>query len=224
MEIQRKVSEEEQGDTEGSENDESEETQGAEAEQAEGDRLKGEEESSLKVPDNRREEIKEYLQLFGYNPNTSILQVHIPGKFGRGRSLDSKALLREAAKERYGGSTFVVVGRTHDPRIKKIVQPPLSKTSESYVGYLQKGADSEDRPPHQLLPLDFTPNGIDYPDTFREQFSKGSGWLITMHVPAAFAKDKNELMRAIKKAGKKQDGENEWQFIQDIKKYAFKRK
>jgi len=226
LKLQRREEEEEEvaSDTEtsttGSEG-EGEETQGIEAEAS------GEEEGAagtLNVPENRRNEIREYLELFGYNPNTSILQAHIPGKFGRGRSSESRALAQEAAKERYGGTTFVVVGRTHDPHIKKIIQPPVSNVGESYIGYLHKGADPEGRAPHELVPLDFTPTGIDYPESWRKKMPGGSGWLITMHVPAAFAKDKNQLMSAMRKAGKTHNCEDQWKFIQGVQPYGFKRK
>jgi len=210
----------EEESTEGEEEEEEEETQGTEAEPAE-DEEEETEEISVEVPENRRDEIKEFLQLFGYNPNTTVLQVHIPGKFGRGGSVSS--LAREAAKERYGGTTFIVVGRTHDPNVKKIVQPPISQ-SASYFGYLHKGADPKGRAPHELLPLDFTPSGFDYPETWRQQMPGGSGWLITMHVPAAFAKDKNALMAAIRKAGKTQNAEDKWEFVDTVKPHAFKRK
>jgi len=36
---------------------------------------------SIQVPPNRRNEIKEYLKLFGYKSEKTILQVHIVGFF-----------------------------------------------------------------------------------------------------------------------------------------------
>ena len=36
---------------------------------------------SKQVPQNRREEIYEYLKLFGYKPDSTIIQVHITGFF-----------------------------------------------------------------------------------------------------------------------------------------------
>ena len=38
------------------------------------------------VPPDRRKEMLEYMQLFGYNPDRSILQVHIPGFFNKKRA------------------------------------------------------------------------------------------------------------------------------------------
>jgi hypothetical protein len=37
--------------------------------------------SSSQVSDNRRNEIHEYLKLFGYKPDKTIIQVHITGFF-----------------------------------------------------------------------------------------------------------------------------------------------
>jgi hypothetical protein len=40
---------------------------------------------AAQVPSNRREEILEYLKLFGYKPDRTILQVHIAGFLINGR-------------------------------------------------------------------------------------------------------------------------------------------
>src|ERR687897_757468 len=73
------------------------------------------------VPSNRREEVLEYLKLFGYKPDRTILQVHIVGFFNKRRANTRAVEQREAASRRYGGTTFVVVGRTHDPSIMDLV-------------------------------------------------------------------------------------------------------
>jgi hypothetical protein len=66
---------------------------------------------------NRQEEILEYLKLFGYKPDRTILQMHIAGFFNN-RQANSRVIeQRQAVAKRYGGTTFVVVGRTHDPAI-----------------------------------------------------------------------------------------------------------
>lgn len=69
------------------------------------------------VPPNRREEILEYLKLFGYKPDRTILQVHIPGFFNKRQTNARAQEKKEATARRYGGTTFVVVGRTHDPSV-----------------------------------------------------------------------------------------------------------
>src|SRR5215204_530556 len=112
------------------------------------------------VTSNRQEEVLEYLKLFGYKPDRTILQVHIPGFFNK-RQVNSRAIeQREAAVKRYGGTTFVIVGRTHDPAIMDLVIKPKKKgeaTSPGYVGYLWKSKDPQKRAPHEVIPLDFTP-------------------------------------------------------------------
>jgi hypothetical protein len=73
---------------------------------------------------------------------------------------------RERTARRYGGRTFTVVGRTHDPSIlENIIKPKKkpSETSPGYVGYLFKPKDGDNKPPHELLPLDFTPASLIYP-------------------------------------------------------------
>jgi hypothetical protein len=67
------------------------------------------------VPANRREEMLEYLKLFGYKPDRTILLVHIAGFFGRRRPGARAMEQGKATARRYGGTTFVVVGRMHDP-------------------------------------------------------------------------------------------------------------
>src|SRR5919106_5383135 len=69
------------------------------------------------VPSNRREEILEYLKLFGYKPDRTILQVHITGFFKKWQVNARAQEKRETTAKRYGGTTFIVVGRTHDPSI-----------------------------------------------------------------------------------------------------------
>ena len=39
----------------------------------------------IQIPPNRRQEILEYLKLFGYKPEKTILQVHIIGFFNKRR-------------------------------------------------------------------------------------------------------------------------------------------
>jgi hypothetical protein len=79
------------------------------------------------VTSNRQAEILEYLKLFGYEPNRTILQVHMAGFFNK-RQRDHKAVeQREKAVRRYGGTTFIVVGRTHDPSIMDLVLKPKNK-------------------------------------------------------------------------------------------------
>lgn len=175
------------------------------------------------VSSNRRAEILEYLKLFGYKPDRSILQVHIVGFFNK-RQANARAVeQREAAARRYGGTSFVVVGRTHDPSIMDMVITPKKKreeTSPGYVGYLWKSKDPHKRAPHEVIPLDFTPVHVSYPADWKKIFST-KGFMIALHVPTSFAKHKNDLSRALYRAGKKVDVRKGWDFIEEIRSSGY---
>jgi hypothetical protein len=178
---------------------------------------------SDQVSSNRRAEILEYLKLFGYKPDRSILQVHIVGFFNK-RQANARAVeQREAAARRYGGTSFVVVGRTHDPSIMDMVIKPKKKreeTSPGYVGYLWKSKDPHKRAPHEVIPLDFTPVHVSYPADWKKIFST-KGFMIALHVPTSFAKHKNDLSRALYRAGKKVDVRKGWDFIEEIRSSGY---
>jgi len=174
---------------------------------------------SGQVPEDRRKEMLEYLKLFGYNPDRTILQVHIAGFFRRGRPSARAAERRQATARRYGGTTFVVIGRTHDPSIMDLVIKPKKKREEAspgYVGYLWKNRDPRNRPPHEVVPLDFTPTHFPYPQDWKNMFAT-KGFMIAMHVPSSFAKDKNRLSRALYRAGKNADVKKQWDFVDQIR-------
>jgi len=168
---------------------------------------------------NRRAEILEYLKLFGYKPDKTILQVHIVGFFNKRRIKARSVEQREAASRRYGGTTFVVVGRTHDPSIMDLVIKPKKKreeTSPGYVGYLWKSKDPQKKAPHEVIPLDFTPIHVPYPADWKNIFAN-KGFMVALHVPASFAKHKNKLSRALYRAGKNADVKKPWDFIEEIR-------
>jgi hypothetical protein len=103
------------------------------------------------VPPGRRDEILQYLKLFGYKPDSTIIQVHVTGFFNKKGASKSEADKRQAAAKRYGGTTFVVVGRTHDPSIiEQAVKPKKNAkdASPGYMGYLWRGKDPQGRAPH----------------------------------------------------------------------------
>ena len=59
---------------------------------------------SKQVSAKRRNEIYEYLKLFGYKANKTIIQIHVTGFFRRkGQQADQKEKARKAAIKRYGG-------------------------------------------------------------------------------------------------------------------------
>jgi hypothetical protein len=175
------------------------------------------------VPSNRREEILEYLKLFGYKPDRTILQVHIAGFFNKRQANARERVQREATARRYGGTTFVVVGRTHDPSIMDLVIKPKKKreeTSPGYLGYLWKSKDPHKRAPHELIPLDFTPPNVPYPANWKKMFAT-KGFMLALHVPASFAKHKNKLSRALYRAGKNADVKKSWDFIEKIRSSGY---
>ena len=168
---------------------------------------------------NRRAEILEYLKLFGYKPDKTILQVHIVGFFNKRRVKARSVEQREAASRRYGGTTFVVVGRTHDPSVMDLVIKPKKKreeTSPGYVGYLWKSKDPQKKAPHEVIPLDFTPVHVPYPADWKNIFAT-KGFMVALHVPASFAKHKNKLSRALYRAGKNAYVKKPWDFIEEVR-------
>ena len=175
------------------------------------------------VPSFRRTEIRKYLELFGYNPDHTILQVHIAGYLGRKAVRPSEVSARERAATRYGGRTFTIVGRTHDPEILSLLIPPRKKreeTSSGYLGYLFKGKDKNNRTPDEIIPLDFVPMSFAYPGDWKEFFGT-RGYLIAMHVPSKFAKQKSELLRKLRRLSGEVDIKNEWKFIEKAKEYGY---
>ncbi|HEU4447040.1 MAG TPA: hypothetical protein VFR94_20370 [Nitrososphaeraceae archaeon] len=175
------------------------------------------------VSPNRRAEILEYLKLFVYKPDRTILQVHLVGFFNKRRTNVRSVEQREAAAKRYGGTTFVIVGRTHDPSIMDSVIKPKKKrdeTSPGYIGYLWKSKDPQKRAPHEVIPLDFTPVHVPYPADWKNMFAT-KGFMVALHVPASFAKHKNKLSRALYRAGKKADVRKPWDFIEEIRSSGY---
>jgi hypothetical protein len=173
------------------------------------------------IPENRRQEIYEYMSLFGYKPDRTIVQVHITGFFKKKDYSQRQLEQHKATVKKYGGATFVVIGRTHDPLIMDIVTRPKQKNpydrSPGYVGYLWKNKDSGSKAPHEILPLDFTPVHLPYPEDWKNKFST-KGFMIALHVPSSLAKNKNKLTRALYRIGKTRvDVKKEWKFLTELK-------
>ena len=180
---------------------------------------------SIQVPPNRRKEILEYLKLFGYKSEKTILQVHIVGFFNKRRLNQRDLEQKSKAVKRYGGTSFIIVGRTYDRSIMENVVKPKSKdpskSSPGYIGYLWKDKDLDNKSPHELIPLDFTPVHLPYPDDWKKMFAT-KAFLIAMHVPTSFVKDKNKITRALYRIAK--SGINikkEWSFLNDIKNLGY---
>jgi hypothetical protein len=176
---------------------------------------------SSEVPQNRRQEIYEYMSLFGYKPDRTIVQVHITGFFRKKTYSQRQIEQHRVAVKRYGGTTFVVIGRTHDPSIMDIVTKPKQKSpydaSPGYIGYLWKNKESQRRAPHEVIPLDFTPIHLPYPVDWKNRFAT-KGFMIALHVPSSFAKSKNTLTRALYRIGKTRvDVKKEWKILNELK-------
>jgi len=172
----------------------------------------------------RRIEFQKYLELFGYKPESTILQVHIAGFFNKRQPNPKEIQRRLESIKRYGGTTFVIVGRTHDPSIiQDLIHPKKQdpyQRSSGYLGYLWKDKDKYGRAPHEVLPLDFTPTHLPYPSEWKSFFAT-KGFIIALHVPSDLAKKKNEIMRILYKIGKQPDLhiKEEWTFLKVIKEF-----
>ena len=183
---------------------------------------------SKQVSAKRRDEIYEYLKLFGYKADKTIIQVHVTGFFRRkGQQADQKEKARKAAAiKRYGGISFVIVGRTHDPSIMENVIKPKKRnpldTSPGYIGYLWKNKDPQKRAPHEMIPLDFTPINLPYPTEWKSMFAT-KGFMLALHVPGSFVRYKNRLTRALYRIGRggPLDVRNEWRFLDDLRRLGF---
>ena len=175
---------------------------------------------------DRRDEIHEYLKLFGYKQEKTIIQVHIPGFFHKRQPDQRKRGHQESAIKRYGGTSFVIVGRTHDPSIMECVIKPKKRnpldTSPGYLGYLWKDKDPQKRAPHEVIPLDFTPISLPYPTEWKNMLAT-KGFMLALHVPSSFARYKNRLTRALYRVGKSDplDIRKEWKFINELRQFGF---
>ena len=169
----------------------------------------------------RRVEFQRYLELFGYKPESTILQFHISGFFNKRQPSEKEIENRKKSFQRYGGTTFVIVGRIHDPSIVHTLISPKKKDpyegSSGYLGYLWKRKDKPGRAPHEVLPLDFTPTHIPYPNEWKTVYAT-KGYMVALHVPSSLARKKNEIMRLLYKIGKRNnlDVKKEWSFLNEI--------
>lgn len=180
--------------------------------------------AELGVPLNRCDEIRRYLELFGYDPGHTILQVNLAGKYGHTTPRDFMEQQTALTRQRYGGTVIVVVGRVHDPAVVNLVAKPRRPGKNSaYVGYFSTGSSQSGLAPHEALPLDFVPQTMQYPDEWRQKFSNSRGYLVTMYVPTAFARHKNELLRHLRSAASLKDVRGAWDWIEPLRKYGAER-
>src|SRR5919197_3447326 len=178
--------------------------------------LEFEDQISKEISQNRRQEVYEYLKLFGYQSERTIIQLYITGYFKKKTYSQREKNQHNAGVKRYGGTTFVIVGRTHDPSIMNNLIKPKKKnpyeTIPGYIGYLWKNKDPLRRPPHEVIPMDFTPIHLPYPIDWKNRFAT-KGFMVALHVPSYAAKSKNRLTRALYRIAKtKIDIKQEWKF------------
>jgi hypothetical protein len=146
--------------------------------------------------------------------------------FFRKKNLNQREIEQKSKSvKRYGGTSFIVVGRTYDPVIIQNVIRPKSKdpleSSPGYIGYLWKDKNPENKSPHELIPLDFIPVHLPYPDDWKKMFAT-KGFLIAMHVPTSFVKDKNKITRALYRIAKNgPDIRKDWNFLNDLKNLGY---
>jgi hypothetical protein len=175
------------------------------------------------VPSNRMEEIERYLKLFGYKPERTILQIHLAGSFGSKKYIPKNIERQEAARKKYGGTTFTLLGRTHDPAIEKYAIHPKRinpEYNEGYLGYLFMKKDADFKAPHELLPLDFIPMGLNYPTEWRVLFNT-KGYFISMHVPSSFVLGKNEVHMQLRRMKGGIDPKKKWDFLDSLEKFGY---
>src|SRR5688500_13563993 len=81
---------------------------------------------SIPVPPNRRNEIGQILKLFGDNSEKTRIQLHVIGFF-RKKNLNQREVEQKSKSVKsYGGTSFIVVGRTYIPAIIENVIRPKS--------------------------------------------------------------------------------------------------
>jgi hypothetical protein len=61
---------------------------------------------------------------------------------------------------------------------------------------------------------------VPYPQDWKDMFAT-KGFMIALHVPSSFAKDKNRLSRALYRAGKNADVKKQWDFIDQVRGAGF---
>jgi hypothetical protein len=170
------------------------------------------------VPSYRRAEFLNYFSLFGYDPDSSVLQVHLASTFGRGDLAPAGTVKRRTREHLNGRMTFTVLGRTHDPTIAwRLITPKtvVGGLNSGYLGYLFKKKDEGTKPPHEILPLDFTPSGLIYPIDWSLMFNT-RGFLITMHVATDFTAERNRLIGKLGKVRKSVDPKRRWDFLSEL--------
>jgi hypothetical protein len=179
--------------------------------------------------EEREKEIEEYLKLFGYKPERTLLYVFVPPKgtrgFGRKYAPRELARLRRYQK-RYGGPSFTIIGHTHDPSI--LIETRLPKDRKAGTKYLGSIV-----PPnaHLKLPPDFCPTHFKHEDEPELKRRFGT-YLIALYVPTlrSITKEgeitrslewKRTLLRKLYRIAKTHKPEERWIWLNDVADYGY---
>ena len=81
--------------------------------------------------------------------------------------------------------------------------------------------DEDLKAPDEVLPLDFIPASLRYPDDWKTMFGT-KGTLICMHVPSGFAQGKNEIHRRIRRISGAVDPRKKWEFLEEVTEYGYR--
>lgn len=181
------------------------------------------------TPEERAEEIKEYLRLFGHDSERATLYVYLPPQrvrgFGR-RYTPAELERMKRYYRRYSGMAFTVVGHTHDPTV--LVGTRLPKSRKAGFRYLGSIARPE---AHLKLPLDFCPTHFKHEN--EEELKRRFGtYLIGLYAPTLkFASErgeivrtlewKRELLRRLYRIGKRAKPEERWRWLEDLKRLGY---
>jgi hypothetical protein len=176
---------------------------------------------SSEVPRNRQTEIQRYLALFGYKPRQTILEVYLAGSLRwKPRSPAPRPVL--ALSDVPG---VVVVGKSYDPVLGfRLVRPETraNSTEPWFLGYLSP-KDGERRPPHELLPVDFTPPELAYPLDWRKMFGT-RGFLVALSAPSGVRASLASLSMKLRRIGPSIDVKERWGFLDELERCAPARK
>lgn len=170
------------------------------------------------VASTRRNEIRRYLGLFGYRPDSSTLEVYLSPSRAPSRVSNRRATLRSdlARIERVRGVT--ILGRTRDPVLGfELARSRLNGDDLAcgYIGCLVRSRDRKGRPPDELLPLDFTPLGLEYPGEWSRLYPPLE-FYIAIRPPPAREAIADVLVNRLKRIGSKVDVRKTWRFVSEL--------
>ena len=159
------------------------------------------------VAPDRRDEIRRYLSLFGYNPEDSVLEVYL-----------AHAAAESGKDGEASSSNFVILGRTYDPVLGfDLIHPQKARpgVSRGYLGCLSTHLDENEKPPHEVLPLDFTPRELAYPEEWRSLYPPVE-LLVGMQIPEEASSTAEDVRAGLQARAEDLDVREGWDFLQDF--------